>query len=65
MVFKVGIVGLGHMGQLHMQNAMRVDGVEVVAGADKSEKSRRYAERFHVKTYDGSKLIAFRYFDGA
>jgi len=51
LVFKVGIVGLGHMGQLHMQNAMRVDGVEkIVAGADKSEKSRRYAERFHVKT---------------
>ncbi len=55
---KVGIIGLGHMGQLHMQNAMRVDGVEVVAGADKSEKSRRYAERYHVKTYDDyTKLI--------
>jgi hypothetical protein len=26
------------MGQLHMLNAMRVDGVKVVAGADKSEK---------------------------
>ena len=52
LVFKVGIVGLGHMGQLHMQNAMRVDGVEVVAAADKSPKSRKYAERFHVKTYD-------------
>lgn len=51
-VLKVGIIGLGHMGQLHMLNAMRVDGVHVVAGADKSEKSRRYAERFHVKTYD-------------
>ncbi len=35
-----------------MLNAMRVNGVHVVAGADKSEKSRRYAERFHVKTYD-------------
>ena len=53
-----GIIGLGHMGQLHMLNAMRVDGVEVVAGADKSEKNRKYAERFHVKTYDDySKLI--------
>ena len=40
------------MGQLHMLNAMRVAGVDVVAGADKSEKNRKYAERFHVKTYD-------------
>jgi predicted dehydrogenase len=55
---KVGIIGLGHMGQLHMLNAMRVDGVDVVAGADKSEKNCKYAERFHVKTYDDySKLI--------
>jgi predicted dehydrogenase len=55
---KVGIIGLGHMGQLNMLNAMRVDGVKVVAGADKSEKNRNYAERFHVKTYDDySKLI--------
>jgi predicted dehydrogenase len=40
------------MGQLHLLNAMRVNGVKVVAGADKSEKNRCYAERFHVKTYN-------------
>lgn len=49
---KVGIIGLGHMGQLHMLNAIRVNGVQVVAAADKSAKHRKYAERFHVKTYD-------------
>lgn len=49
---RVGIIGLGHMGQLHMLNAMRVDGVQVVAGADKSEKNRKYAQRFRVKTFD-------------
>ncbi len=49
---KVGIVGLGHMGQLHMLSAMRVDGVHIVGIADKSAVSRRYAERFHVKAYD-------------
>ncbi len=49
---KVGVIGLGHMGQLHLLNAMRVDGVEVVAGADKSEKNRRFAEKVHIKTYD-------------
>jgi myo-inositol 2-dehydrogenase/D-chiro-inositol 1-dehydrogenase len=52
LVCKVGIIGLGHMGQLHMLNAMRVDGVKVVAGADKSEVNRRFADRYHVKTYD-------------
>jgi predicted dehydrogenase len=51
-ILKVGIIGLGHMGQLHMLNAMRVDGVNVVAAADKDKKSRKYAERFHLKTYD-------------
>jgi predicted dehydrogenase len=40
------------MGQLHLLNAMRVEGVEVVAGADKSEKNLRFAERLHIKTYD-------------
>ena len=49
---RVGVIGLGHMGQLHMLNAMRVDGVEVVAAADKSPRSCKFAERFHVKTYD-------------
>jgi predicted dehydrogenase len=52
LVCKVGIVGLGHMGQLHMLNAMRVEGVKVVAAADKSEANRRFADRYHVKTYD-------------
>jgi myo-inositol 2-dehydrogenase / D-chiro-inositol 1-dehydrogenase len=55
---RVGIVGLGHMGQLHMLNAMRVGDVQVVAAADKSETNRKFAERYHVKTYDDyTKLI--------
>lgn len=54
----MGVIGLGHMGQLHLLNALRVDGVEVVAGADKSEGNRKYAERHHVKTYDDyTKLV--------
>jgi myo-inositol 2-dehydrogenase/D-chiro-inositol 1-dehydrogenase len=58
LVIKVGIAGLGHMGQLNMLNAMRVDGVKVVAAADKDKKSRASAERFHIKTYDDyTKLI--------
>ena len=49
---KVGVVGLGHMGQLHMLNALRMEDVEVVAAADKSEKCRNYAKKYHIKTYD-------------
>jgi predicted dehydrogenase len=55
---KIGIIGLGHMGQLHMLNALRMDGVEVVACADKNVKNRQLAQRFHIKTYDDyTKLI--------
>ena len=58
MIVRVGIIGLGHMGQLHMLNAMRIDGVKVVAAADKDKQSRASAERFKIKTYDDyTKLI--------
>ncbi len=57
MTIRVGFVGLGHMGQLHMLNALRVNGVKVVAVADKDKKSRAYAERFHIKTYDDYKKL--------
>lgn len=57
-MLKVGIIGLGHMGQLHLLNTLRVNGVQVVAAADKSEKNRKFAERYHVKTYsDYTELI--------
>ncbi len=55
---RVGFIGLGHMGQLHMLNASHIDGVEVVAVADKSVENRKFAEKYHVKAYeDYRKLI--------
>ena len=51
-MLKVGVIGLGNMGKLHLMNALRINGVEVVAAADKSERNRKYTERYHVKTYD-------------
>lgn len=63
---KVGIIGLGHMGQLHMLNALRVDDVQVVAGADKSERNRKWAERYNIKTYDDyTELIDSEQLDAA
>ena len=55
---RVGVVGLGHMGKLHLMNALRVEGVNVVAAADKSERNRKSVEKYHVRTHDDySKLI--------
>ncbi len=57
-MLKVGVIGIGHMGKLHLLNALRINGINIVAVADKSERNRNSAERYHVKTYDDySKLI--------
>lgn len=46
------------MGKLHLLNALRISGVNVVAAADRSGKNRKTAEKYHVKTYDNySKLL--------
>ena len=55
---RVGLIGIGHMGKLHLLNALKIEGIEVVAAADKSEKNRKGAEELHIATYDDyQKLI--------
>lgn len=49
---RVGFIGLGHMGQLHLLNAIRINDVEVVAAADKNLENRKFAEKYHIKAYD-------------
>lgn len=49
---RIGVIGLGKMGKLHLMNAVRVKGVSVAAVADKTGKNRKYAEKYHVKAYD-------------
>ena len=57
-MLRVGVIGLGKMGQLHFLNALHMKDVKVVAIADKSKKNRNVAEKYHVKTYDDyTKLI--------
>jgi predicted dehydrogenase len=57
-LLEVGVVGLGNMGKYHLMNSLRIEGVKVVAVADKSDRNRKWAERYHVKTYDDyTKLI--------
>ena len=57
-MLNVGIIGLGNMGKLHLLNALRIDGIKVVAVADKSEVNRKSVEKYHLKMYDDyTKLI--------
>ena len=39
MTCRVGLAGLGHMGLLHLRNTRFIDGIKVVAAADKSPKA--------------------------
>jgi predicted dehydrogenase len=40
------------MGKLHLMNALHIDGINIVAVADKSERNRKSVERYHLKTYE-------------
>lgn len=48
-MMKVGIIGLGRMGMLHLMDCLNMDGVEVVAAADASKKSLNKARALHVE----------------
>jgi predicted dehydrogenase len=47
-MLKVGIVGLGRMGMLHMMNCLKMDGIEVVGAADRSKKALKKVRAFGV-----------------
>ncbi|MCK4478512.1 Gfo/Idh/MocA family oxidoreductase [Candidatus Bathyarchaeota archaeon] len=48
-MLNVGIIGLGHMGRLHMMNCLHVDGIKVVAAADSSKRALKKAKLVGVK----------------
>lgn len=48
-MLKVGIVGLGRMGRLHMMNCLQIDNVEVVSAADQSKRNLRKAQQSGVR----------------
>ena len=48
-MLKVGIIGLGHVGMLHMKNSMHIDDVKVVAVADNSKRALKKAESVGVE----------------
>lgn len=48
-MIKVGVVGLGRMGMLHLMDCMKIDDVKVVAVADSSKKALKKAKSLGVK----------------
>jgi len=48
-MIRVGVVGLGRMGTLHLMNSMKVEDVKVVAVADSSKRALKKAESLGVK----------------
>jgi len=51
-LLKVGLIGIGHMGGLHLMNALHIDDIKVMAVADKSERNRKSVEKYNLKTYE-------------
>jgi len=47
-MIKVGVIGLGRMGMLHLMNSSKIDGVKVVAVADSSKKALAKAKLLGV-----------------
>lgn len=56
---KVGFIGLGQMGRMHLVNCMHIEGVKVIAVADPSKGALKKAENLGVtKLYtDYSELV--------
>lgn len=47
-MIRVGVIGLGRMGMLHLMNSMKIDDVKVVAAADSSKKALKRARLLGV-----------------
>ena len=47
-MLQVGVVGLGKMGMLHLLNCRHIDGISVVAAADRSKRSLKKAKELGV-----------------
>ena len=49
-MINVGVLGLGKMGKLHLMNCKFIDGVNVTAVADASEKNLKWAKSRGIKS---------------
>ena len=46
---KIGLIGLGSMGSVHLSNCIKMKNVEVIAVADKSKRALIYAKNIGIK----------------
>jgi len=57
---KVGIIGMGRIGKIHLQNlCTKIDGVEVTAVVNPSKKGQDYASKFGVEQVSDDADIIF------
>ena len=47
-MLKVGLIGLGNMGRLHMMNCLHIDDIKIIAAADPSKKALNRAKSIGV-----------------
>ncbi len=47
-MLKVGLIGLGNMGRLHMMNCLHIDDIKIIAVADPSKKALKRAKSIGV-----------------
>jgi predicted dehydrogenase len=62
---KLGVIGLGFIGKVHLRNCLNLKSVKVVAAADSSKKALNYAKNFGVKQLftDYHKLLKLKDLD--
>jgi UDP-N-acetylglucosamine 3-dehydrogenase len=48
-MLNIGIIGLGHIGELHMKNCMKIDDINIIAVTDQSEKALKRAKSLGIK----------------
>lgn len=61
---KIGILGLGRIGKIHLENlCTRIPGVEVVAAMNPSEEGRSFAHRFKIPLVTDNALAVLHHKD--
>src|SRR5208337_1507361 len=64
-LIKVGFIGLGQMGRMHLANCRHIEGLEVIAAADPSKRALAKARKIGVDTLytDYQELIEKKHLD--
>ena len=58
---KVGVIGVGHLGEYHVQKYLAMPSVEVVGVVDTNPaRAREISERYNVTAYEGQQEILDR-----